>query len=472
MGLLDLNWDALNSDQGRMALGLLAAAGPQERPMSFGQRLAGAMDQFRSQKAAEDERKLKAQVMQAQLEDIKEQALQRNAAAQQLLEGQRALSDVLGNPGAVNQYDTPGSGLSLGGVREQMTPRAAGLAGATPEQIARLKANKIDVESLWQHAKTGLEIKPGSFYKNPTTGQVRYQADPTKGVSFDGERVSLTPGALEAQSALADATKTAEARASAKYQPMYSEGPGGKTLLGSTADVLDGQRPKPAQPIESRVRDMMALFGDKSAQYDIGGQRGSIGDSGPGLKVGPSQRETAAGGALDLGNKTFMDKQYPAVIDAGEAANKSLAAIQTSRQALKWLGSSGWGTGGVAFGASVLGAIGVPQAEKFAGNAQIFQQSAMDRLWTNLNAAKGPQTEGDADRSLQTYATLKNTPRANEFILDLAQATAERDAKRAAYFREAFPFAQQSGDLQEIDRRWQRIEPSVWSMPIMQKWKK
>lgn len=293
MGLLDLNWDALNSDQGRMALGLLAAAGPQERPMSFGQRLAGAMDQFRSQKAAEDERKLKAQVMQAQLEDIKAQALQRNAAAQQLLEGQRALSDVLGNPGAVNQYDTPGSGLSLGGVREQMTPRAAGLAGATPEQIARLKANKIDVESLWQHAKTGLEIKPGSFYKDPTTGQVRYQADPTKGVSFDGERVSLTPGALEAQSALADATKTAEARASAKYQPMYSEGPGGKTLLGSTADVLDGQRPKPAQPIESRVRDMMALFGDKSAQYDIGGQRGSIGDSGPGLKVGPSSKESA-----------------------------------------------------------------------------------------------------------------------------------------------------------------------------------
>ena len=90
MGLLDLNWDALNSDQGRMALGLLAAAGPQERPMSFGQRLAGAMDQFRSQKAAEDERKQRAQQQALQTQLVQMQLAQAKAQQEQQ---QRALTN-------------------------------------------------------------------------------------------------------------------------------------------------------------------------------------------------------------------------------------------------------------------------------------------------------------------------------------------------------------------------------------------
>lgn len=90
MGLLDLNWDALNSDQGRMALGLLAAAGPQERPMSFGQRLAGAMDQFRSQKAAEDERKQRAQQQALQTQLVQMQLAQAKAQQEQQ---QRALAN-------------------------------------------------------------------------------------------------------------------------------------------------------------------------------------------------------------------------------------------------------------------------------------------------------------------------------------------------------------------------------------------
>jgi hypothetical protein len=120
--------------------------------------------------------------------------------------------------------------------------------------------------------------------------------------------------------------------------------------------------------------------------------------------------------------------------------------------------------------AGVLGALGVPQAQQFAGNAQKFQSAAMDRLWTTLNDAKGMQTEGDAERAKQTFARLENTPKANMFILDLAQAKAERDRLKAQYFRQALPFAQKNGDLQEIERRWSEKAPSVWSLPMMQKW--
>lgn len=86
-GLLDV----LNSDDGRMALGLLSAAGPSAVPMSFGQRLGGAMQQQdaylaqkKAQQAAEQERLLKAQFIQAQMSDMMAQQQQREAQARQL----------------------------------------------------------------------------------------------------------------------------------------------------------------------------------------------------------------------------------------------------------------------------------------------------------------------------------------------------------------------------------------------------
>jgi len=82
MGLLDV----FNSDEGRMALGLLAAAGPSSQPMSFGQRLAGAMSQHdaylqhkQAAAAAAQDRALKQQMLQAQMADVRAQQQQREA---------------------------------------------------------------------------------------------------------------------------------------------------------------------------------------------------------------------------------------------------------------------------------------------------------------------------------------------------------------------------------------------------------
>ena len=69
-----------------------------------------------------------------------------------------------------------------------------------------------------------------------------------------------------------------------------------------------------------------------------------------------------------------------------------------------------------------------------------------------LNQAKGPQTEGDATRAKATFASLSNTPQANEFILDFAKAVAMRDKKKAAFYNEAMPIAREAGDLTAVDR--------------------
>ena len=86
MGLLD----ALQSPEAQLGLGLLSAAGPSAVPMSFGQRLGGAMQQFQAAKIAEEERRqkaamqaLQAQLINAQIGETQAQAKQREAAVQE-----------------------------------------------------------------------------------------------------------------------------------------------------------------------------------------------------------------------------------------------------------------------------------------------------------------------------------------------------------------------------------------------------
>ncbi len=474
-GLLDV----LNSDEGMQALGLLAAAGPSPTPMSFGQRLFGAMQQDQARRSATEERKLKQQFMQAQMQDMLAQAKQREAAAAKQGDAMKLLQSVVGSQDAPSQYGLAGQGLSMGGVSEPMTPRRGGLAGATPEQLLMLKVAGIDATELAKQARTGDKIDAGAYYLR--NGQREYMADPTKGISLADGRVSLIPGSLEAQTALAGATKGAEAAATAAYDPVQGIMPdGSQGIIGTRKSISErfGQTaaPRPQQlPLLDQVRAAMARNGDTAANFDIGGVRGSIGGpsaapAGGGIKTGFSPQEKASAETVALGNQSFMKDRYAPALEAGDAASQTIAATQAARTALTNLGRSGWGTPVIAGAASVLGALGVPQAEKFASNAQMFQSAAMGRLWTTLNAAKGPQTEGDADRASKTFAKLENTPQANDFILDMTQATAERERLKAQYFREALPMAQQSGDLQEIERRWSRIAPSVFAMPTMKRW--
>ena len=94
----------------------------------------------------------------------------------------------------------------------------------------------------------------------------------------------------------------------------------------------------------------------------------------------------------------------------------------------------------------------------------------MDRLLKTLQAQAGPQTEGDAQRAAQTWVSLQNTPQANEFILDFAQAQAEMQARKAEFYQKALPIARRTGDLTEIDRRWQQVQGSIMAHPLMRKW--
>ena len=139
--------DALNSDEGMQALGLLAAAGPSATPMSFGQRLFGAMQQDQARRTEAEDRKMRQQMQQMQMQQLEEAAAGRRKAAEQ--EQQRAsyLGAIDSSQGPPMQMSVPralASGLSLPEIGALMPKQEDPMAGIdkvspkdyTPESLA------------------------------------------------------------------------------------------------------------------------------------------------------------------------------------------------------------------------------------------------------------------------------------------------------------------------------------------------
>lgn len=330
-----------------------------------------------------------------------------------------------------------------------------------------------------------------------------------------GVTVAAPPGALDTFGAYKRLEE--ENKANFNLLPLDYADRSGRPVGGSVGSYLRGQQ-QPAQrpsaapsapaapqnfpavsPAEQAARDDDALLYAKQdidnaptpeakaqAQqvYDTmlarrnAGQSVVTGDAAAegGLQSGAEREEQIGNIKLKQGtqakiNENWITSSFNPVIEAGRAAtslNASLDAL--SNIDLK----TGWATEGKAAGANFLVGLGIaPQnAEMFATNVQRFQSVAMDRLLTVLQAQKGPQTEGDSTRAQQTFAQLKNTPLANQFIIDFARAKANADARRAAFYQEALPLAQAEGDLSKVDREWKKIQGSIWDDPILQKWVK
>lgn len=193
---------------------------------------------------------------------------------------------------------------------------------------------------------------------------------------------------------------------------------------------------------------------------------------GYGKTTAQETRDAAVKDATLKVNDTWLKNSYEPVRATGTAAGDLLTNITVARGALRNLGTTGWGTEAKASAAGILSGLGLAPAkvQQFATDAQTFQNAMATNLQTVLNAAKGPQTEGDSERASKTFAQLRNTPQANEFMLDLAQAKAERDAMRAQFYEMALPIARDKGDLTEVEREWIKRQPSVFTMQSMSRW--
>jgi len=169
-------------------------------------------------------------------------------------------------------------------------------------------------------------------------------------------------------------------------------------------------------------------------------------------------------------NDNFVTNDYQPTVTAGNAAQDMLSNINALRSIPI---TTGWGANAQAAAANVLTSMGMAsdKVRQYASSAQAFRSIAMAQVNKVLNLAKGPQTDQDARRAQQTFASLQNTPQANAFILDYAQAAADMQARKAAYYQQMLPLAQKSGDLTRVSREWQKIQGSIWDDPVMSKWR-
>lgn len=502
MALTDFQLPGMDTPEGQ---GLLAAAFSllQARKMPGDRGIGGALgaagQQYMGTRSQAMEAAQKKKLYDAQIANYTSEADARTAAAAQKKRQQDLLASIFGGAQGIS----PGAfSPSIDGRGPTMPPSMAGQQSAignlSIDDVAKLKAiGGVDLMDAFKWANDPLKLEQGSTYRDRISGKERFMPKVSDGIApnADGFYGAL-PGYAQAQATIegakANAVESAKAGLDLVDVPQ-SDGTTVKMPRAQAVAALSGNQPMvnrgaPVSPalqsaIEADAKangisNPVANFQGNPANggFMLSSERPAqnaprLGQTQSPADAGRQKNITEAGGKV---NDAWLRTSYEPVITSGQAAQSLIDNSNVARDALAKMGKTGWGTETKAAAASILAGLGIApeNAKMFAANAQIFQAKAMDSLWVKLNAAKGPQTEGDAQRASQTWAALKNTPEANAFILDFAQAQAERDKMKAAFYQNALPIAQSKGDLPEVDREWGKRTPSIFSMPSMQKWAK
>lgn len=167
-------------------------------------------------------------------------------------------------------------------------------------------------------------------------------------------------------------------------------------------------------------------------------------------------------------NEDFISGSYRPSLEQAEGARQANARIEAVKN-IDLTGNTGWGTETRAAAANVLTSLGLggEEAQRLATDAQTFKSIVSKQVNEELMLQKGPQTEGDAQRAFNIQAQLGNTPQANEFILDLAQATNNQKINKAKFFAENVG----KPNMYQLENEWQNQAQSVFDDPIMAKYK-
>ena len=164
--------------------------------------------------------------------------------------------------------------------------------------------------------------------------------------------------------------------------------------------------------------------------------------------------------------------QQKDVGNAATAARKSLVGIQSAQDVLNRGFDTGFLTETKAKAMSVLAGLGVADAEKYATDAQKFLQAATERVLAAQLDQKGVQTNQDAQRIEQAGARMGNTKAANEFILDVARAQAERAIAHDKFYRDWLSDPKNNNSLRGAEDAWLESEgnKSIFESPRLKKY--
>jgi len=162
-------------------------------------------------------------------------------------------------------------------------------------------------------------------------------------------------------------------------------------------------------------------------------------------------------------NKQWITGELEPARVAGDAARNAMDNIRVVKSIDL---TTGFGTDAQKTAASVLATFGVKDAAKFATNAQVFESKVYESLVDTLSKQKGPQTDKDFTNLQKTYANLKNTPQANQFLLDVAEAKAMQDQRKSGYYQKASSMPELRSNLSAITNEWGKISGSIFEVPL------
>jgi hypothetical protein len=125
---------------------------------------------------------------------------------------------------------------------------------------------------------------------------------------------------------------------------------------------------------------------------------------------------------------------YARLQERAESGRRFLSTIEQAKRSLAEGLRTGFGADTIRLGARVLAALGEPEAEKKAANADLFLAAVKENVLRRQIEQKGPQTESDAQRIEETFIRLGTPTLANEFMLDVANAQIKRDSEQQRFF--------------------------------------
>jgi hypothetical protein len=313
----------------------------------------------------------------------------------------------------------------------QKVAMAAGLTPGTPQYQAFMQGNlaKSNYIAPTVVGEGGSLVPAGA--NRPTF------IAPKGGISINAQtgQANVLPGYLQSTGAIAQ-------------NESYAKGLGGAQTTPATRFDVDTGR-----TVATTQAANMGL-----PTQGMGGQQG-------GQPVVTAENPVVVKAGEQLNNQ-WITGQFEPAIAAGEAAKGAMENVRL----LKSIDlTTGFGTDAQKTAANVLASFGVKDAAKFATNAQIFESKIYEGLVDTLAKQKGPQTDKDFANLQKTYASLKNTPQANQFLLDVVEAKAMQDQRKAGYFQKAASIPELRSNLSAITNEWGKVSGSMFDLPIQGK---
>jgi hypothetical protein len=128
-------------------------------------------------------------------------------------------------------------------------------------------------------------------------------------------------------------------------------------------------------------------------------------------------------------------KEYDTIRDRAVQGRRTLPSLQRAASALNKF-ETGFGAEATTEARRVLVSLGLADAEaaEKVQSADAFAVAVKDRILFKLSQQAGTQTEGDAQRAEDTWASFRKLTDSNKFLIDLEKAVIAQDNEQLKFY--------------------------------------